>query len=263
MLSTHRLPLLGLTLGLSLSACGTSTEAGPGVMADLAVAPDLAPSSSVDPPFGASSGGSGGAIPVAGAVRSTGGVTYRLIVPDGVETPAALIIVYSGTEGGANMTQNLTVAAAATNTDGVIRAVLDGVVYRGNGQAGAAVLDDVRARYDIDNDRTYLLGESAGTTAALALGFHVRQSWFAAFWANDVNASDAPAMSADDLGFAPWGNAGPGGDFIDAGLIVDGMRQAGYRIEEPAPYDGQGAGTHGDKYQFVAALRFFTDKTRR
>jgi hypothetical protein len=104
---------------------------------------------------------------------------------------------------------------------------------------------------------------SAGTTAALDLGFHLRQSWFAAYWANDVNENDAPALSADALGFAPWGQAGPGGDLVDATIIVEGMRGAGYRLPDPAPYNGPGALVHGDKNQFVACLRFFPDKTRQ
>ena len=97
----------------------------------------------------------------------------------------------------------------------------------------------------MDNDRTFLLSESAGTSAGLQLGFDLRPSYFAAFWANDVNASATPSRSASALGFAPWGNAGPGGDFADANAIVAGMQSAGYRIAEPAPYGGPGAGTHG------------------
>jgi predicted esterase len=217
----------------------------------------------VNPPFGGSSGGSGGAAPVNGATVTASGITYRLIVPSSYApaTPAPLLVVYSGTEGGAQMTNNLQSLGQTTGTSSFIRAVLDGVQYNGN--AGATVLDDVRAKYNIDNDRTYLFGESAGTTAALALGFRMRQSYFAAYWANDVVASDAPAQTAAQLGFAPHGQAGPGGDFTDANAIVQAMKTAGYRVPSPAPYDGNGAGTHGSPDQFMAALSWFPGKARR
>ena len=218
-----------------------------------------------DPPFGASSGGTGGASGVAGATMKTGasGITYRLVVPQSPAKPSPLLVVYSGTEGGATMTMNLQSLGPTTNTDGFIRAVLDGVTYNGNGQAGAEVLDEVRAKYDIDNDRTYLLGESAGSTAALSLGFHLRQSYFAAYWANDVNATDTPAQNASALGFAPNGQAGPGGDVPDATSIVTAMKNAGYILPSPAPYAGAGSGTHGDPNQFIAAISFFPGKSRK
>lgn len=217
----------------------------------------------VDPPLADSSKGTGGAAPVAGTALTAQGITYRLIVPAayaGAATP--LIVVFSGTEGGATMTQNLASLGPTTNTDRMIRAVLDGVTYRGNGQAGATVLDEVRAKYNIDNDRTYLMGESAGTTAALSLGFHVRQSYFAAYWANDVTAADAPGKNATALGFAPHGQSGPGGDVEDATAIVTAMKNAGYRVPTPAPYAGAGSTQHGNPQQFIAALTFFSDKNR-
>src|SRR5580658_9197109 len=105
------------------------------------------------------------------------------------------------------MTENL-MNLTQTGIGPFICAVLDGVQYYGDGAAGATALDDVRSKYDVDNDRTYLLGESAGTTAALQLGFQLRQSYFAAYWANDVNASDMPGQNASQLLFAPWGQAG-------------------------------------------------------
>jgi len=159
------------------------------------------------------------------------------------------------------MTQNL-LNLSQTGIGGFLCAVLDGVTYYGVGSAGATALDDVRARYDVDNDRTYLLGESAGTTAALQLGFHLKQPYFAAYWANDVNAPDAPAQTAAQLGFAPWGQAGPGGDYTDANAIASAMHAAGYQLPSPAPYAGTGAGTHGDLDQLVAALSFFPGKSR-
>lgn len=232
---------------------------------DAAVLPDAdsgSPAQGV-PPFGGSSGGSGGAAGVGGTSQQASSITYRLIVPASPSKPSPLLVVYSGTEGGQAMTNNLMGAGPSTGTDGFIRAVLDGVTYNGNGAAGATVLDDVRSRYDVDNDRTYLLGESAGTTAALKLGFHLRQSYFAAYWANDVNATDAPGQNATQLGFAPWGQVGPGGDFTDATTLVNAMSAAGYRLPNPAPYAGAGAGTHGDPSQFLAALNFFPAKTRK
>ena len=149
----------------------------------------------------------------------------------------------------------------------VIVGILDGSDYFSDGEAGAAdgevMIDDVRSKYDIDNDRTYLLSESAGTTSGLVLGFEVRQSYFAAFWANDVNAAASPGQTAAELGFEPWGNAGPGGDYADANAIVAGMDEAGYRLPSDAPYSGAGSGTHGSTEQFVAAIGFFEGKSRQ
>jgi hypothetical protein len=153
--------------------------------------------------------------------------------------------------------------SAYVGTTDFVFAVLDGVQYNGNGQAGATVLDDVRAKYDVDNDRTYLMSESAGTSAGLQLGLQLRQSYFAAYWANDVNTSGTPSKDAAQLCFAPYGNAGPGGDYADANAIVNGMKGADYRTPPPAPYDGPGSGTHGATEQFLAALEWFPGKTRQ
>jgi hypothetical protein len=145
-----------------------------------------------------------------------------------------------------------------------LRAVLDGVDYNGNGAAGAAVLDEVRARYNVDNDRTYLIGESAGTTAAEALGFHLRQSYFAAYWANDVAAAsaDGPAQTAAQLGFAPAGQVGPGGASALAAAIATNMKNAGYRTDPVTPYAGAGSTTHGSSAQFIAALAWLDGLSR-
>jgi hypothetical protein len=254
--------------GNSDSAAGPDAEspadAGSGWAQDAA-ADDAGSSPTVDPPLAGASRGMGGASPVSGDIVTAGRVSYRLIVPStySPNTPSALLIVFSGTEGGEQMTRNLLAVADATNTGDFIRAVLDGVQFRGDGAAGGIVLDDLRAKYNIDNDRTYLLGESAGTSAALQLGFHLRQSYFAAYWPNDVNESDAPAMNAAQLGFAPWGQVGPGGAVAIAQQIVDGMRAAGYRLTEPAPYNGPGANQHGSPDQFLAALSWFAGKSRR
>jgi hypothetical protein len=263
--------------GTSSSDGGASTTGGSTVAStttdasDTTDAADTTQSSSsesgdpgaLDPPAGGSSGGSGGGA-AGGDVRVTdrGGISYRVIAP-GDAGPSPAMIVFSGTEGGATMTSNLMMVADFTGNGEVVFGVIDGVQYNGDGQAGAYVLDQLRADYDIDNDRTYLLSESAGTTAGLELGLSLRQSYFAAYWANDVNASATPMLDAATLGFAPYGNAGPGGDFPDADAIVAGMDAAGYRTPDPAPYDGAGSGTHGDPNQFVAALQWFPGKTRQ
>ena len=197
-----------------------------------------------------------------GSSQMAGNVNYYLIAPAGAG-PHPLMIVYSGVEGGATMTQNLLMVKDFAGAGNFVFAVLDGVDYNGNGQAGATVLDAVRGLYDIDNDRTYLLSESAGTTAGLQLGLVLRQSYFAAYWANDVNASGAPMFDAAQLGFQPYGNAGPGGDFVDANAIVSAMQAANYRTPPPAPYDGPGSNMHGSTDQFLAALQWFPGKTRQ
>lgn len=229
-------------------------------VADLGPA-DTTTIGSVDPPFGDSSKGTGGAT-ASGTIVSAGGVTYRMIAP----APSAampLLVVYSGTEGGATMTNNLLSLRGMTGSAGFLFAVLDGKTYFDNGDAGATVLDDVRKKYDVDNDRTYLLSESAGTRAGLKLGFHLRQSYFAAYWANDVNFADGPEKIATTLGFAPHGQAGPGGDLPNATQIVTKMKAAGYRVPTPAPYDGPGSTMHGAPQQFIAAVSWFPGKTRK
>src|ERR1700690_3093542 len=70
------------------------------------------------PPFGGSSGGSGGATNVSGATETAGSITYRLIVPASVSKPSPFLLVYSGTEGGATMTSNLIGVGPSTGTDG-------------------------------------------------------------------------------------------------------------------------------------------------
>jgi len=221
------------------------------------------------PPLDGSSGGSGGGSYPDGTTVTADGVTYRLIVPPAIGDPAAFMVVYSGTEGGAMMMQNMLqfVDADYAGMGSVIVGILDGSDYFEDGATGAAdgavMIDDVRSKYDVDNDRTFLLSESAGTTSGLVLGFEVRQPYFGAFWANDVNAVRTPGQTADELGFAPWGNAGPGGDYADADAIVAGMEAAGYRLPADAPYSGAGSDTHGSTDQFIAAVSFFEGKNRQ
>jgi hypothetical protein len=214
-------------------------------------------------PFGGSSKGSGGPAPMDGTPVQSDGIDYRLIVPPSPQKSAPFLIVYSGVEGGAQKTNNLLQVGQFTGIDGFICAVLDGKIYNGNGDAGAKVLDAVHAQYDVDNDRTYLLGEPAGTSAALKLGFNLRQEYFAAYWANDVNATGTPSKTAAELRFAPWGQAGPGGQLATANSIVAAMQTAGYRLPNPAPYAGKGADQHGSPDQLIAAVSWFPGKTRQ
>ncbi len=239
---------------------GTPADAG---TPDAGSIPDAG--GALTPPLGGSSGGSGGPAAAGQTQTTAGGITYRLVVPNNYtqSTPNGLLVIFSGTEGSGTMTMNMQGAGPALGLGDLIYAVLDGPTYYDNGAAGASVLDAVRTNYNIDNDRTFLLSESAGTRAGLQLGFELRPTYFAALWANDVNASAVPTTNAATLGFAPWGNAGPGGDFPDANAIVQGMRQANYRISEPAPYNGAGAGTHGSSDQFIAALRWFVGRSRQ
>lgn len=219
----------------------------------------------VEPPLGGSSGGSGGGFHPQGERVDASGVSIMLIVPGSYSDAVAnrLMIVYSGTEGDVQMAQNLFNVASMAGLSDVIFAVLDGVTYNGNGAAGATVLDYVRSNYNISNDETFLLSESAGTTAGFQLGLDLRQSYFAAYWANDVNASASPVLTATELGFAPWGNSGPGGNFTAAQAIVDSMNNAGYRLPADAPYSGEGADVHGSPQQFIAAMQFFDGKSRQ
>jgi hypothetical protein len=216
----------------------------------------------LDPPAGQSSKGSGGGPVDAELLTTPSGVYYRLIAP-AAPGPLPFLLVYSGTEGSQPMSINLLNFRGPTGTSGFVIAVLHGVEYFADPQAGIDVMDEVRAHYDIDNDRTYLMSESAGTTAGLMLAFEQRPSWFAAYWANDVTTSAEPLVHADELGFSPWGNAGPGGQWAHAQAIVDGMAAAGWRTPEPSPYDGAGSGTHGDLDQLVAAIAWFPGKRRQ
>jgi hypothetical protein len=248
---------------------GAGSEAHPGREAGAAhdgpkTKKDTGGSSSGTPPFGGTSGGSGGSTCPSGSTVSSGGVSFILIVPSsysGSATPC--MVVFSGTEGSSQMASNLITLAGYYSLGSVIFAVLDGVTYYGQGQAGATALDYVRTKYNIDNDRTYLLSESAGTSAGLSLGLQLRQSYFAAYWANDVNASASPSKTASQLGFSPWGNAGPGGQYTAANAIVSGMKSAGYRLPSDAPYSGSGSDTHGSSAQFMAALSFYAGKSRK
>ena len=215
------------------------------------------------PPPGASSGGSGGSDHPTSSTLTTGTTSYALLAPTGVSSAESVcfLLVYSGTEGRDQMMFNMRQVAPYFGLGDCLVAVLDGT--RASAADGAGVLDAVRAAYDVDNDRTWLLSESAGTQEGLVLGLDTRQAWFAAYWANDVNTAATPARTTAELGFAPWGNAGPGGNLPDATAIVDGMRAAGYQLPADAPYSGSGSTTHGSSDQFLAAVSFFSDKRRQ
>ncbi|TET31451.1 MAG: hypothetical protein E3J72_22305 [Planctomycetota bacterium] len=161
----------------------------------------------------------------------------------------------------------------ASNLSGMLSSSIMAVVFDGrqymmgdSGGDGAAALDQCREKYNIDNDRTYLLGESAGTGGARDLSMQ-RQSYFAAYWANDVeqpmSSWQAPKTAAE-LGFAPWGQIGPGGQPLAVTQpIIERMRAAGYRLDDPSPYAGPGYNQHGNIQQLQAALAWFVGKTRQ
>lgn len=217
---------------------------------------------SVDPPLGGTSGGHGGSDHTKSTTVTVSGTSYLLLAPSGSSsgTHRSLLVVISGTEGAITMMSNMSQVAPYYGLDETLIVVLDGTSQ--DETDAATAMDDVRADYDVDNDQTWLLSESAGTHAGLKLGFHTRQSWFAAYWANDVNDRDTPAETSAQLGFTPSGNAGPGGDAPDAEAIVDGMRTAGYDLPSDAPYSGAGSTEHGSTQQFLAAVSFFAGKRR-
>jgi len=240
---------------------GPSGPGGPGGPGDTDTGEGTSPDALL-PPLNETSNGTGGADAPSSTSLTAGTSSYLLLAPTGSASASAVcfLLVYSGTEGATGMMSNMRQVAPYFDLGDCLVAVLDGTTS--DAADGAAVLDDVRADFDVDNDRTWLLSESAGTREGLALGLDLRQSYFAAYWANDVNAADTPALTAAALGFAPWGNAGPGGDLPDATAIVDGMRDADYRLPSDAPYSGSGSTTHGSSDQFLAAVDFFADKRR-
>lgn len=216
----------------------------------------------LDPPLRGTSGGSGGTDAPNSTALTAGRSEYLLLAPTGSArgSGVSLLLVISGTEGADTMMANMRQVAPYYGLEDALVAVLDGTTSDAND--GAAVLESVRDGFDIDNDRTWLLSESAGTTAGLEFAFDVSPTYFAAYWANDVNARSTPSLTTAQLGFEPWGNAGPGGDEADANAIVDGMRTAGWQLPADAPYSGAGSDTHGSSQQFLAAVEFFADKKR-
>ena len=228
----------------------SSTDLGP-----------LGPLSTTVPPFSGSSHGTGGTMPVVGATVAIPGISYRLIAPSSTGGgPMPFLVFICGVNGCDSMVQTLDYADGISGLEHSVRILAE---HTDSAEAIAAAMDDVRAKYDIDNDRTYLESESAGTLSGIALGFQLRQGWFAAYWLNDLVTSGAPQQTAQQLGFAPWGSAGPGGNFGAAMAVVAAMQTAGYRIPDPPYYNGPGAEMHGNGAQGLASLQFFGGKRRR
>lgn len=223
--------------------------------------------SAIQPPRGASSRGSGGGTAPTGSFVTVGAVQYALIVPSAYRAnqPAPLVVVVAGAQGAAALANALLLNAASVGPSGAILAVVDAMIYVDAAGAAAQTLDDVRARYNVDNDRTYLLGDAEGVAAAFELGLQRRQSWFAALWGNDLVAVplSRPARSAAEVGVAPWANVSPGGLTVFARQVVAALREGGYRLPQDAPYGGSGATTRGSVAAQQAALRFFADKVRQ
>lgn len=240
-------------------ADGDARERGDGGGSDRALA-------AIQPPRGASSRGSGGGTAPTGSFVTIGAVQYALIVPNAYRAnqPAPLVVVVAGAQGAAALANALLLNAASVGPRGAIIAVVDAMIYVDAAGAAAQMLDDVRARYNVDNDRTYLLGDAEGVAAAFELGLQRRQSWFAALWGNDLVAVplSRPARSAAEVGVAPWANVSPGGLAVFARQVVAALRAGGYRLPQDAPYGGSGATTRGSVAAQQAALRFFADKVR-
>ncbi|MBK8480756.1 MAG: hypothetical protein IPL40_06235 [Proteobacteria bacterium] len=221
----------------------------------------------IEPPRAGTSRGSGGGASPAGGFVSVGAVQYVLIVPSGYRSTQAtpLVIVVAGSQGATSLASALLLNTASVGPSGAILAVVDSQLYLDAAGAAAQMLDDVRARYNIDNDRTYLLGDAEGVAAAFELGLQARQSWFAALWGNDLVAVplSRPARSAAQVGVAPWANISPGGLTAFAIEVLAALRQGGYRLPEDAPYSGRGATTRGSAAAQQAALQFFANKVRQ
>lgn len=240
-------------------ADGDARERGDGGGSDRALA-------AIQPPRSASSRGSGGGTAPTGSFVTVGAVQYALIVPSAYRATQAtpLVIVLAGAQGAAALSNALLLNAASVGPSGAIIAVVDALLYVDAAGAAAQMLDDVRARYNVDNDRTYLLGDAEGVAAAFELGLQRRQSWFAALWGNDLVAVplSRPARSAAEVGVAPWANVSPGGLTVFARQVIAALRAGGYRLPDDAPYGGSGAATRGSAAAQQAALRFFANKVR-
>jgi len=261
----------GLLPVFALAACVDSDHPGAGDApggSDSASGSDSAGDTALngalaDPPLDQSSEGSGGADAALTASLQASGVDYVLLAPTGSAAGhrRAFLLVIAGAEGARGMMNNLQQVAEYGGIDNALIAVVaasDGVTA----SDAAVVLDAVRATFDVDNDRTWLLSEGSGTAVGLDLGLQRRASYFAAYWANDVDAQAVAVQRARTLGFAPWGNVGPGGNSSDANGIVGAMRGAGWQTPTDAPYAGSGSSSFGSEQQFLAAVGFFYDKAR-
>jgi hypothetical protein len=263
---------------------GTPPAPGNGNPAPAVPATPGAPGQLV-PPRGQSSGGTGGPGGLNGTLQRTanGAAEYYLFSPNGYKgAPTPFLLVFTGVEGAVRQSAGGITSPLPGETDflriwipqvglsNFVIAILDtpayyqrGIRYEALAQLGEQVMDDVRAKYNIDNDRTCLLGQSMGTHAGEAMGFHMRQSYFAAYYLNDVVRVDAPERNAAQLGFAPSSQVGPGGAFNTANQLVANLRAGGYRLPAVAPYNGPGADQHGSPAQLMEAYRFFAGKVRQ
>ena len=243
--------------GSQLDSSGSGADSG----ADSALDGALA-----DPPLDDSSHGSGGSDAALTASLRASGVDYLLLAPTGSATGRrrAFLLVIAGAEGASGMMNNLQQVAEYGGIDNALIAVVaaSGTTGALTVDDAAIVLDAVRSSFDVDNDRTWLLSEGTGTRVGLELGLQRRAGYFAAYWANDVDAQAATAQPARALGFAPWGNVGPGGDAPDASAIVAAMQGAGWQTPPDSPYSGSGSTSFGSEQQFLAAVGFFFDKAR-
>ena len=245
---------------------GSSTPTGGADLGGGDAAPgtgpfDLGPIQAGVPGFADSSHGTGGARPVNGTLLSLGGISYYLLAPPASgQGPLPLLVFICGVTGCAPMVATLDAAGGLPGLDRSVRVLFE---HTCAATQIASVMDDLRAHYDIDNDRTYLESESAGTITGIDLGFGLRQGWFAAYWLNDLVTSGAPAKTAAQIGFQPWGSAGPGGNVGAAQAVVAAMESAGYRLPTPKYYDGPGYDMHGSSQQGLASLMFFGGKSRR
>jgi hypothetical protein len=159
------------------------------------------------------------------------------------------------------MAQNLRQLSSMTGIGNHVIAVLDGRSTRA--ADGAAVLEQLRKWYKVDNDQQKVLTESAGTREGLTFALRSNQQDIAATWANDPVAVVAPNQQASALGFTPYGSAGAGQqasrDVQNANSIVNGMQQKGYNTK--APYIDPNSG-HGTVNGLIEGLKYLRDKKR-
>jgi hypothetical protein len=236
------------------------------------------------PPRGQSSNGQGGQAGLDGQLVRTAQVEYYLFVPNNYRgAPTPFLLVFTGVEGAVRQSAGGLVSPLPGEVDflkiwipqvglsNFIICIIDTPAYYQKGiknaalaPLGAAAMDDVRAKYNIDNDRMNLLGESMGTHAGEEMGFRLRQSYFASYYLNDVTSPvEAPAQNVAQLGFTPDSQVGPGGAYETANGLVANLRAAGYRLPPVAPYNGPGSNQHGSPVQLMEAYRFFAGKVRR
>ena len=162
----------GLLLVFALAACVDSDNPGGGDAPggyDSASGSDSAGDTALngalaDPPLDQSSEGSGGADAALTASLQASGVDYLLLAPTGsaVGHRRPFLLVIAGAESARGMMNNLQQVAEYGGIDNALIAVVaasDGVTA----SDAAVVLDAVRASFDVDNDRTWLLSDTVGS----------------------------------------------------------------------------------------------------